>query len=682
MKQIFSKQLSKQLEKLNIFSVRDLLLHLPSKYQDRTRVSFIRHVKAGDEVVIDGVITAVYPSKHARTKLLCQFKDETGSLWLRFFHVMRFQEAMLKTGKKLRCYGEVRFGAKGLEIIHPEYQVINDHDTLPEVKHLTPFYPSTQGLSQNKLRKLIAGHLEDLKKSTALKELLPQHLMKESMLPSYEEALYFLHNPPKEANIHALEARVTPAHKKLVFEELLAHRLSLLTLKQEFQSQKAMALPDHGHSEKFLKTLPFSLTSAQLRVLAEIKKDLQSTKPMLRLLQGDVGSGKTIVALIAMLLAVQNGYQAVLMAPTELLAFQHLQVFKRFLANTSLPILFLTSSLKAKEKKNALQAIKEGSAQIILGTHALFQEKVQFKNLALIVIDEQHRFGVEQRLMLRQKGMFKECFPHQLVMTATPIPRTLAMSCYADLDSSLIDELPAGRTPVITRVVPNTRRDEVILRIKQACKEGRQVYWVCPFIEESEIINCQAAVKTAETLKTLLPELTIVLLHGRMSSEEREAVMDLFKNNEAQLLVATTIIEVGVDVPNASLMIIENAERLGLSQLHQLRGRVGRGALQSHCLLLYQTPLSELAQARLSVLRETTDGFKIAQRDLEIRGPGEVLGTRQTGSLTFRIADLQRDAELLQKTVSAADKMLDEHTDLIPDLIERWVGSSKTYGTI
>lgn len=672
------KQLSKQLANLGILTVQDLLFHLPLKYQDRTHITFIRNLKPGKVIVIEGIITHVWHIKKGRTKLLCTLQDETGKVFLRFFHVLSFQKAALKLGSHLRCFGEMRIGANGLEMIHPEYQLLTKEKYIPLESHLTPVYPATMGLSQNRLRKLILHTLQQYKNSHILKEILPQNCCKISDFPSYSQALDFVHKPPPDIAKNLLDEKKTPAHRKLIFEELLAHRVSLLSVKKESQKQPALSLKDTGFINQFLQTLPFRLTFAQQRVLTEIEQDLIRPKPMLRLLQGDVGSGKTIIALLAMLFAVQNGYQAALMAPTELLAFQHFQVFRRLL-DENIAVNFLASSLKARDKKIILKSLQEGKAQIIIGTHALFQEKVRFNNLAMVVIDEQHRFGVLQRALLRQKGLFEQQYPHQLVMTATPIPRTLAMSCYADLDSSIIDELPPGRSTIITRIVPNSRRKEVIERIKKACREGRQIYWVCPFIEESEIVNCQAAVKIASELKVLLREFSIGLLHGRLTAPERESVMQAFKNNQTQVLVATTIIEVGVDVPNASLMIIENAERLGLAQLHQLRGRVGRGSTQSHCLLLYQAPLTTQAKARLAVMRETTDGFKIAQRDLELRGPGEVLGTKQTGSLTFRIADLIRDKEILPSIYQAAETIMSQYQDIIPDLIERWIGTAKEY---
>lgn len=676
-------QIAKHLARLDIHSARDLLLHFPLRYQDRTKITPIRHARPEQDVVIEGDVTAVSMPMGGRTKLLCELQDDTGKITLRFFHLMPYQKEAFKVGVRLRCYQQVRLGPKGLEMMHPEFKVIEPEKPLPIELHLTPFYPATEGLSQYMLRKLTSNALEWMSSANTLNELLPKELLSEFNLPTVKEAIAFIHRPPSVTPMEDLINYKTPAQKRLAFEELLAHRLSLLHGKKIFQAQKALSLAESGKlTEQFLYNMPFKLTNAQQRVVSEIQQDVSRTYPMMRLVQGDVGSGKTVVAALAMLRAIESNCQAALMAPTELLAEQHYRVFSKWFEPLGVKVAFLSGQTKAKERAAVLAAIASGEAQIILGTHALFQENVAFAQLALVVVDEQHRFGVHQRALFREKGKAAGFYPHQLIMTATPIPRTLAMSFYADMDCSVIDELPPGRTPVVTTVIANTRRDEIVARIHDACKQGRQVYWVCPLIEESEIIPSEAAVKTHEALQSALPELKIGLIHGRLKAAEKEAVMQAYQRGETQLLVATTVIEVGVDVPNASLMVIENAERLGLAQLHQLRGRVGRGAVASHTVLLYQSPLSFHAKERLSVMRDTTDGFRIAQRDLEIRGPGEVFGTRQTGELTFAAADLIRDSDLLPQVQHVADNIMENHPHLIDPLLTRWLGQSKEYGKI
>lgn len=675
------KQIAKHLAKLEIHTLSDLLFHLPYRYQDRTHLQPIRSLIPNTEVVVEGTITAVTSVQKGRTKLLCELRDETGRLYLRFFNVLSFQADILKKGTRLRCYSEVRMGPKGLEMVHPELKVIREGHPAPIETHLTPIYPATEGLSQYALRKLTVNALELLQGDNSFEELIPQHILPQNI--SFKEAVKFIHRPPQETPLQALLDGKTHAQHRLVFEELLTHRISLLNLKQDFQSQKSFQLPIKTNLTKpFLESLPFKLTNAQQRVIQEIQNDLSRSYPMLRLVQGDVGSGKTVVAACAMLQAIENKHQALMMAPTELLAEQHHRVFKRWLEPMGLNVVFLSGNVKGKARTAVLQAIESGEAQIVLGTHALFQHEVNFSNLALIVVDEQHRFGVQQRAMLREKGTGSGDYPHQLIMTATPIPRTLAMSFYADLDCSVIDELPPNRTPIKTSVLASSKRDEVIARIQEACQQGRQVYWVCPLIDESEVLACQAATQTHEQLQACLPDLKVGLIHGKMRAQEKEATMSLFQKGDIDLLVATTVIEVGVDVPNASVMVIENAERLGLSQLHQLRGRVGRGSVASHCILLYQYPLSDLAKERLAVMRETTDGFKIAQRDLELRGPGEVLGTRQTGDLTFRIADLLRDSNILAEVQQAADIIIRDHSEIIRPLMQRWLKVDADYGKV
>lgn len=677
------KQIAKHLARLNIHSIQDLLFHLPSRYQDRTHIQSIRQLIPGEEAVIEGVIKSVSMPPRGRTKLLCELRDETGVVYLRFFHVLSFQMGVLKAGTRLRCYSEVRLGPKGLEMVHPEFKVITPEKNLPPESHLTPIYPATEGLSQYTLRKLTTNGLAAIENQTLFDELLPASLLQDLSFPSFKEALHFIHKPPRDTALAALIEGKTIAQKRLVFEELLAHRMSLLHVKQTFQSQKSISLlPNETLISPFLKQLPFQLTAAQMRVTKEISADLSRPYPMLRLVQGDVGSGKTVVAAIAMLQAVENDYQAALMAPTELLAEQHYRVFKRWFEPLGIQVAFLSGSVKGRAKQAALKAIASGEAQIVLGTHALFQPNVAFSRLALVIIDEQHRFGVHQRALFREKGIQSDYFPHQLIMTATPIPRTLAMSFYADLDCSIIDELPPGRTPIVTSVLAGAKRDEIVVRIREACQQGRQVYWVCTLIDESEVLSCQAATQKAEELQTLLPHFNVGLVHGRMKADEKEAVMRAFQLGSIHLLVATTVIEVGVDVPNASVMIIENAERLGLSQLHQLRGRVGRGQVASFCVLLYDYPLSNLAKERLTVMRETTDGFKIAERDLALRGPGEVLGTKQTGDLAFRVADLLRDSDILDQVHKAAAFILSEHPHLMMPLVKRWLGGGEEYGKV
>lgn len=677
------KQIAKHLARLNIHSIQDLLFHLPSRYQDRTHIQPIRQLVAGEEAVIEGVIRSVSMPPRGRTKLLCELRDETGVIHLRFFHVLSFQVGALKAGTRLRCYSEVRLGAKGLEMVHPEFKIITPEKNLPPESHLTPIYPATEGLSQYTLRKLATNGLAAIENQSLFNELLPASLLRDLSFPNFKDALHFIHKPPRDTSLATLMEGKTIAQKRLVFEELLAHRMSLLHVKQTFQAQTGVALsPNETLISPFLKQLPFQLTSAQARAIKEISADLSRPHPMLRLVQGDVGSGKTVVAAMAMLQAVENSHQAALMAPTELLAEQHYRVFQRWFGPLGIQVTFLSGSVKGRAKQTALKEIASGKAQVILGTHALFQQNVEFSRLALVIVDEQHRFGVHQRALFREKGMQSDYFPHQLIMTATPIPRTLAMSFYADLDCSIIDELPPGRTPIVTSVLAGSKRDEVVVRIREACQQGRQVYWVCTLIDESDVLTCQAATQTAEELQALLPHFKVGLVHGRMKAEEKETVMQAFQQGAIHLLVATTVIEVGVDVPNASVMVIENAERLGLSQLHQLRGRVGRGQVASFCLLLYHYPLSDLAKERLSVMRETTDGFKIAERDLALRGPGEVLGTKQTGELAFRVADLLRDSDILDQVHKAATFILSEHPHLMVPIVKRWLGKGEDYGKV
>lgn len=673
-------QLANKLARLGIQTIQDVLFHLPLRYMDRTRITPIGSVQPNTEVVIEGEIRGCDLVFGRRRSLMCRLQDNTGIITLRFFHFSNAQRQNLKTGCHIRCYGEVKRGSSGLEIYHPEYQFIDQQHPQPLQQHLTAVYPATEGISQQRLR-TIAGQALGLMKQHQLKELLPDILNQSSLT----EAIEFIHEPPKTAPIDQLANGDHPAQQRLAFEELLAHHLSLLQLRQNIQQHGAPVLQsdfDKKLRAAFLNSLTFQLTDGQQRVSDEIKADLEKPIPMLRLVQGDVGSGKTVVAALAALQAVAAGKQAAIMAPTEILAEQHRNSFQAWLEPLNIQLAWLTGKVKGKARERQLGIIKNGTAQIVVGTHALFQEEVEFNDLALTIIDEQHRFGVHQRLALKEKGKDSHQVPHQLIMTATPIPRTLAMSAYADLDCSIIDELPPGRSPVNTVVIANQRRQEIVERIRAACSNGRQAYWVCTLIEESDLLEAQAAEATTDELHLLLPELEIGLIHGRLKPGGKAATMEAFKKGEIQLLVATTVIEVGVDVPNASLMVIENPERLGLAQLHQLRGRVGRGQEESHCVLLYSTPLSQQSTERLSIMRQTTDGFKIAEMDLKLRGPGEVLGTRQTGDMELRIADLQRDAHLLPTIKTTAETILSEYPVQATAIIRRWLGGSERYGQV
>lgn len=671
-------QLANKLAKLGIQTIQDVLFHLPLRYMDRTRITPIGSAQPNTEIVIEGEIGGCDLAFGRRRSLMCRLQDNTGIITLRFFHFSNAQRQNLKTGSHIRCYGEVKRGSSGLELYHPEYQFIDQQQPQPLQQHLTAVYPATEGISQQRLRS-IASQALALMKQHALTELLPEELQKSSLT----EAIEFIHQPPKTAAVDQLANGDHPAQQRLAFEELLAHHLSLLQLRQNIQQHGAPALScDEKMRTQFLNSLAFQLTGAQLRVSLEIQNDLLKPVPMLRLVQGDVGSGKTVIAALAALQSVAAGKQAAIMAPTEILAEQHRNSFQAWLEPLGIQLAWLTGKVKGKARERQLSMIKDGSAQIVIGTHALFQEEVEFHDLALTIIDEQHRFGVHQRLALKEKGKDPNQVPHQLIMTATPIPRTLAMSAYADLDCSIIDELPPGRSPVNTVVIANQRRPEIIERVRAACTSGRQAYWVCTLIEESDVLEAQAAEATADELHLLLPELEIGLIHGRLKPGEKAATMAAFKSGQIQLLVATTVIEVGVDVSNASLMVIENPERLGLAQLHQLRGRVGRGQQESHCVLLYSTPLSQKSTERLSIMRQTTDGFKIAEMDLKLRGPGEVLGTRQTGEMKLRIADLQRDAHLLPQIKTTAETILSEYPAQADAIIRRWLGGSERYGQV
>ena len=672
-----------KLARLGVERISDLLFHLPLRYQDRTRLTPIGLLRAGHEAVVEGEVTASDIVKGRRRSLLIRLRDGSGILSLRFFHFSPAQQQQMRPGVTVRAFGEARAGATGLEIYHPEYRLSGGSET-PVEEYYTPIYPTTEGLHQTRLRALTQQALRLLEQAPeTLPDVIPDALRQRFQLPGLHASLQLLHQPPPDVDLEQLAHSLHPATRRLALEELLAHQLSLREVRLCIQADGAPELPS-GRSlqTRFLAQLPFALTGAQRRVLEEIALDLARPAPMLRLVQGDVGSGKTVVAAIAALSALAGNCQAAMMAPTEILAEQHYRAFKAWFEPLGIEVAWLAGKLKGKARLDAKAAIADGRARMVVGTHALFQGDVHFQCLGLAIIDEQHRFGVHQRLALREKGEAGGLTPHQLIMTATPIPRTLAMSAYADLDVSVIDELPPGRTPVKTVVVSDERRPEVVERIRNACSDGRQAYWVCTLIEESEVLQCQAAEVTRDELTQALPELAVGLIHGRMKAAEKAEVMDAFKSGELDLLVATTVIEVGVDVPNASLMIIENPERLGLSQLHQLRGRVGRGSTESFCVLLYHPPLSKSSRERLGVMRETTDGFRIAEKDLEIRGPGEVLGTRQTGLAQMKIADLERDADQLER-VTALAKALQGNAEVTAVLVRRWLGEAAgRYGQV
>ncbi len=674
-------QVAERLERLGIRTVEDLLFHLPVRYEDRTRITPIGALRPGLHATVEGTVELTEVAFRGRRMLLTRISDGTGAMTLRFFHFNAQQQAMLARGARLRCYGEARPGKTTLEMVHPEYKVLGKDDLLPQAPALTPVYPATEGVQQMKLRALTDQALSWLAHgNTALEELLPPELLGKG-LPPLAEALRYVHRPPPDAPLDLLMDGSHPAQQRLAFEELLAHHLSLRRLRLAEDKSRAVPLAGGGKlAERFLAALPFKLTGAQQRVAAEIGKDIARPHPMMRLVQGDVGSGKTVVAALAALACIEAGKQAALMAPTELLAEQHCRNFSDWLMPLGLEPVWLSGRSKPAERQAAMGKLASGEAPLAIGTHALFQEEVRFKDLALVIIDEQHRFGVHQRLALREKGPGGGVHPHQLIMTATPIPRTLAMTAYADLDVSSIDELPPSRKPVKTVALTESKRAEVVARVEQVCREGRQVYWVCPLIEESELLQAQAAEDTAAALAVALPMLKVGLLHGRLKPKERDVIMGQFKQGTLHLLVATTVVEVGVDVPNASLMIIENAERLGLSQLHQLRGRVGRGAAESSCVLLYKPPLGSGARARLAVMRETNDGFEIARKDLELRGPGELLGTRQAGEVNLRIADLLRDAPLIPEVQRTAALLLERYPERVNAIVRRWLGETERYG--
>jgi ATP-dependent DNA helicase RecG len=679
--------LALRLRALGVETTQDLLFLLPLRYEDRTRIAPLGELRPGQRVSVEGEVLLTEVAFRGRRQMLCKISDGSGYLTLRFFYFTAQQQAALARGIRVRCFGEARRGPQGLEFVHPEYRRVHPGAVETPEDHLTPIYPSTEGVTQGRLRQLVRMALDQTRAGEP-PDLLPPALLgaaqgAAAQLPSLHDALHYVHLPPTDAPVETLMAGMHPSQRRLAFEELLAHQLSLKLLRQRIQSDPGWSLKSAGtFKSRLLAALPFSMTAAQRRVLLEIEDDLAREQPMLRLVQGDVGCGKTLVSALAAAHAVEMGRQTALMAPTELLADQHAQNFRRWFEPLGVPTTLLSGRQTGKARASILAGIREGHAAIVIGTHALFQESVEFASLALVIVDEQHRFGVHQRLSLREKGAADGRQPHQLIMTATPIPRTLAMTAYADLDVSVIDELPPGRTPVKTVVLAEARREEVVQRIRSACLQGRQAYWVCPLIDESEEMPYQAAEETATALAAALPELRVGLVHGRMPPTAKEGTMRTFKEGKIQLLVATTVIEVGVDVPNATLMVIENAERLGLAQLHQLRGRVGRGTFESSCLLLYRAPLSALARERLAVMRDTNDGFEVARRDLQLRGPGEMLGTRQTGLAQMRVAELTRDADLLPLVQIAAEKMLREWPGSVAALVRRWVGLAEQYGRV
>ena len=674
--------LAKKLEKLGLNRVDDLLFLLPLRYEDRTQLVRIGALEAGMRSLVTGEVLLAETAFRGRRNLLVRIADGSGQLTLRFFHFSRQQQAQFQPGVHITCYGEVRRGPKGFEIIHPEYRILRKDEDATTSDSLTPIYPATEGVQQGRLRSLTEQALQQMTRSPP-RELLPAAVTEKLGMPSLADAIRYLHRPPPDADVEQMLAGTHPCQQRLAFEELLAHYLSLRNVRTLAATQSAVALANGDDDVRgFIESLPFTLTGAQQRVVNEILGDLSEPHPMMRLIQGDVGSGKTVVAAIACLKAIACGVQAAIMAPTEILAEQHWRSFSDWFRPLGIEPAWLSGSQRVVARRESLEAITNGNAQLVVGTHALFQEGVDFHRLGLVVIDEQHRFGVHQRMALRDKGVSKDVHPHQLVMTATPIPRTLAMAAYADLDTSVIDELPPGRQPVTTIAIPDSRRSEVVERVRSACASGQQAYWVCPLIEESEVLDYQAAEASYAMLTEALPDLRVGLVHGRMRPAEKERGMSAFKEGLIQLLVATTVIEVGVDVPNASLMIIENAERMGLSQLHQLRGRVGRGAAQSHCVLLYKSPLGRIAKERLGVLRDTNDGFVVAQRDLELRGPGELLGTRQTGLPEYRIANLVRDAALMPQVQITAEAITRESGSNAAAIVRRWLGDAGRYGKV
>ena len=669
------KKTSDRLNQLGIHTLEHLVFHLPSRYQDKTSITPLSDARINDEILIEATIDRIEVIPSRQRQLLCYLSDQQNHrILLRFFHFTQYQKQALIRGESMQCFGEIKIGRKGLEMHHPEYRITSQNQRPLLEQNLSPIYPLCSGISQNKMKQWINYSLEVLKISQLddYFEKITQHSM-----PSLKSSLMLLHHPEKNEDLSKIETFKHISQQRLIIEELATHQLSLLKTKKARKGKKTNAfILKNTLSDKLLDSLDFKLTNAQSSCIKEINDDLASSEPMLRLLQGDVGSGKTIVAVFALIQAVENNFQAAIMAPTEILARQHLQNFTHYLESLDIQIAYLSGSQNTQERREQLSLIQSGEAKVVIGTHALFQESVSFKDLSLVIIDEQHKFGVHQRLSLTKKA---QTTPHQLVMTATPIPRSLTMSAYADLDTSVIDELPPGRQAVETIALSNARREELITKIRKISDEGRQIYWVCTLIEESEALRAESAEKTFTYLKDHLEELTVVMIHGKLSKVEKESIMKDFENGLINLLVATTVIEVGVNVPNASLMIVENAERLGLAQLHQLRGRVGRGSEKSICILMYQSPLSDNARERLDILRQSNDGFMIAHKDLELRGPGEILGTLQTGIATMKIANIIRDAYLLKEAGYYSSKMLEASLESQNALINRWIDEEKTH---
>ncbi len=670
-----------KLERLGVVSIKDLLFHLPYRYEDRTRIAPLNTVVAGTSALVAGRIVKVDVRFRGRRALIVQIDDGTGRLAMRLFHFSSAQQRQLEAGKWLRCYGEVRGAGHALEMVHPEYSVLHSEPGANAGSTLTSIYSLTEGLTQGQLRSLIAGAAESAR--GRLPELIPQSELNRLTFPDLDAALEIAHAPPLDEVDLDEGAWNSPAMRRLAFEELLSNQLARRWLKRRRQKFTAPAMNPAGDlSHRLRASLPFEPTRAQRLAIREIIGDLRKPVPMLRLVQGDVGSGKTLVAAAAAAWAVDAGYQFAMMAPTELLAEQHMKSFTQWFAPLGVDVLILTGGLSAKDRRLTQSSIEAGNADIVVGTHALFQSDIRFKKLGLVVVDEQHRFGVGQRYALREKGVIEDQVPHQIIMTATPIPRSLAMTFYADLDVSSIKELPPGRTPPQTRMTSSNRRGQVIEQVRRICAGGGQAYWVCPFIDKSEFLDVEAAADMEETIRRALPEFSVALVHGRMKGSDRDRIMDSFRAGDVHVLVATTVIEVGVDVPNASLMIIENAERLGLAQLHQLRGRVGRGSDRSHCVLIHSNRLSSMAKERLAVMLETNDGFKIAETDMRLRGAGELLGTRQTGAKMFRVADLPRDVGLIPDVGETAGVILDRHPELVRPLIRRWMPNDGNYGDV
>lgn len=676
--------LAAKLDRIGVHSIEDLLFHFPYRYQDRTRIHPLKKLAPYQEAMTQGLVKNVSLVYRRKRMMLVTIEDDGAILLLRFFHFSEAQRNSLKKGQSLLCFGEVRRSGRQLEMIHPEYRVVYPNRPFPMERGFVPIYPTTEGLMQQGLRRLTQNALDWLAASEHdLEELLPADWFVHEETPSLKESIRYIHRPPADADVELLSSGGHPARQRLAFEEILAHTLSIKRRRSRLRKQKAPPLA--GKRRLFARLeegLSFKLTAAQQRAIKQIDADIVQDVPMMRLLQGDVGSGKTLVSVYPMLKAVEAGYQAAMMVPTEVLAQQHYQNLHAWLQRLDVSVALMISKLKANERRYMLRLVRTGEASIVVGTHAMFQEDVHFKNLALIVVDEQHRFGVHQRLALRQKGEQADCSPHQLIMTATPIPRSLAMTMYADLDCSIIDEMPVGRLPIKTVVMPDNKREDIIHRMYEACKNGQQAYWICPLVEESESLACQTVEETYRLLAHAMPQLKIGYIHGRMKLEEKQSAIQAFRAGETRLLISTTVVEVGVDVPSANLMVIENAERFGLAQLHQLRGRIGRGSEQASCVLMYRAPLSPRARHRLDVMRKSSNGFSIAEQDLKMRGPGEMHGTRQTGGMRYKVANLVQDVGLLKKVHKLADPLLSENPEACERLISRWLGSNLEYSEV